>query len=309
VRLGKIVLDRHPMDLRTVAERWLEAFGQTTVVQSHALRLSIAEVRVPVSGDAVRLEQIFSNILTNALKYTPAGGEIDVRVTTEGEHGVIRVRDTGIGMDATVLATVFDLFTQADESLSRSQGGLGLGLPLVRSLVEQHGGTVHAVSEGLGHGSEFVVRIPLTSEPLPASATREPLLPAPVAQPLRVLVIEDNEDACETLETMLRLWGHDVASATDGLSGAARAISDRPDVMLVDIGLPKLDGYEVARRTRIELGAATPTLIAMTGYGQPEDRRRAIDAGFDAHMVKPVNAVELQRRLAVIAAAGKGTDA
>jgi CheY-like chemotaxis protein len=133
--------------------------------------------------------------------------------------------------------------------------------------------------------------------------------PAPVAHPLRVLVIEDNEDACETLATMLRLWGHEVACATDGLSGAARAIADRPDVMLVDIGLPKLDGYEIARRTRLELAASAPTMIAMTGYGQPEDRRRAIDAGFDTHMVKPVNAAELQHRLATIAAAGKGTDA
>jgi CheY-like chemotaxis protein/nitrogen-specific signal transduction histidine kinase len=309
VRLGKIVLDRHPIDLRSVAERWREAFGQTPVVQSHALHLSLPDVPVPVNGDAVRLEQIFSNILTNALKYTPAGGEIDVRVAVEGAHGVVRVRDTGIGMDASVLATVFDLFTQADESLSRSQGGLGLGLPLVRSLVEQHGGTVHAVSEGLGHGSEFIVRIPLTSEPAPANANREPLPPAPVAHPLRVLVIEDNEDACETLATMLRLWGHEVACATDGLSGAARAIADRPDVMLVDIGLPKLDGYEIARRTRLELAASAPTMIAMTGYGQPEDRRRAIDAGFDTHMVKPVNAAELQHRLATIAAAGKGTDA
>ncbi|MCA1663546.1 MAG: response regulator, partial [Myxococcales bacterium] len=301
VRLGKIALDCHPIDLRNVAERWLEAFAQTALVQSHALRLHIPDAPVAVRGDTVRLEQIFSNLLTNALKYTPPSGQIDVTVGTEAGHGVIRVRDDGIGMDGAVLATVFDLFTQADESLSRSQGGLGLGLPLVRSLVEQHGGTVQAVSEGLGFGSEFIVRIPLTSEQLPSSAAREPaLLRAPAAQPLRVLIIEDNEDACETLQAMLRLWGHEVDCAVDGMAGMARAIRERPDVMLVDIGLPKLDGYEVARRTRLELGAATPTLIAMTGYGQPEDRRRAIDAGFDAHMVKPVNAVELQRLLGAI---------
>lgn len=235
----------------------------------------------------------------------PSGGRIDVRISAEDAHGVVRVRDTGIGMEPSLLPTVFDLFTQADESLSRSQGGLGLGLPLVRSLVEQHGGTVQAHSGGLGAGSEFIVRIPLADATLPAAAAERVETPRPAA-PLRVLVIEDNEDACETLAAMLRLWGHRVECAGDGLHGVARALTDRPDVMLVDIGLPKLDGYEVARRTRAELGAATPALIAMTGYGQPEDRRRALEAGFDAHMVKPVNATELQRRLAEVQPRAEG---
>lgn len=305
VRLGKIVLERQPIDLRTVAERWLEAFGGTQLAQAHDLRVSVPDEPVVISGDAVRLEQIFSNLLTNALKYTPSGGRIDVRISAEDAHGVVRVRDTGIGMEPSLLPTVFDLFTQADESLSRSQGGLGLGLPLVRSLVEQHGGTVQAHSGGLGAGSEFIVRIPLADATLPAAAAERVETPRPAA-PLRVLVIEDNEDACETLAAMLRLWGHRVECAGDGLHGVARALTDRPDVMLVDIGLPKLDGYEVARRTRAELGAATPALIAMTGYGQPEDRRRALEAGFDAHMVKPVNATELQRRLAEVQPRAEG---
>ncbi|HEY2745524.1 MAG TPA: ATP-binding protein, partial [Polyangia bacterium] len=278
VRLGKIVLDHQPIDLRGVAERWMEAFGQTALVQSHQVRLSVPDEPVAVQGDAVRLEQIFSNLLTNALKYTATGGQIDVTIAKEAAYGVIRVRDNGIGMEPNVLATVFDLFTQADESLSRSQGGLGLGLPLVRSLVEQHGGTVHATSEGLGKGSEFTIRIPLTDAAFERAPEIDPGEAARPSPPLRILLIEDNEDACETLKTMLTIWGHQVECSGDGLAGVEKALTQRPDVMLVDIGLPRLDGYEVARRTRIELGAETPTLIAMTGYGQPEDRRRAMDA-------------------------------
>jgi CheY-like chemotaxis protein len=170
---------------------------------------------------------------------------------------------------------------------------------LVRSLVEQHSGTVQALSDGLGQGSEFIVRIPLTTEPVDLT-TEERAETSNAGAPLRLLVIEDNEDACETLTTMLTIWGHEVESAPDGIQGVAKALEQRPDAMLVDIGLPKLDGYEVARRTRSELGAKAPTMIAMTGYGQPEDRRRAIDAGFDAHMVKPINAYDLRDRLAAV---------
>jgi two-component system, sensor histidine kinase len=307
VRLGKIVLEHRPIDLRVVAERWNEAFGQTALAQSHELQLTIPDQPVAVQGDAVRLEQIFSNILTNALKYTPPGGRIAITIAQEDGDGVIRVRDTGIGMEPKVLATVFDLFTQADESLSRSQGGLGLGLPLVRSLVEQHGGTVQALSDGLGKGSEFIVRIPLTTHVADLPSENVRVQAQHPGSALRVLLIEDNEDACETLKTMLTLWGHEVECASDGLQGVTKALAERPDAMLVDIGLPQLDGYEVARRTRAELGANTPTMIAMTGYGQPEDRRRAIDAGFDAHMVKPINAFELRDRLAAVRPQPKGT--
>lgn len=298
VRLGKIVLDYQPVDLKSVAERWLEAFGTTGPVRSHDVHLESQATPVTVDGDPVRLEQILSNVMTNALKYTPPGGRIDVSVKEEDGFGVIRVRDTGIGMTAEVLATVFDLFTQADESLARSQGGLGLGLPLVRSLVEKHRGIVDAFSEGLGKGSEFVVRIPLAARQAPV------LLPPPTevrkAVPLKILLVEDNDDVRETLQQMLTLWEHSVDEARDGQEGLSRALTGSHDVILIDIGLPKLDGYSVARRIRDALGDSTPQMFAMTGYGQPEDRRRAVDAGFDAHMVKPVNAFELKQRLAGI---------
>lgn len=298
VRLGKIVLDHQPVDLKLVAERWLEAFGTTGPVRTHDVHLESQSTPVVVDGDPVRLEQVLSNLMTNALKYTPPGGRIDVSVKEEGEFGVIRVRDSGIGMTPEVLATVFDLFTQADESLARSQGGLGLGLPLVRSLVEKHRGTVDAFSEGLGRGSEFVVRIPLTTR---QASVQSP--PPPEVRPrasLRLLLVEDNDDVRETVRQMLVLWEHSVDEARDGLEGLSRALTRSHDVVLIDIGLPKLDGYSVARRIHDALGEAAPVLFAMTGYGQPEDRRRAIDAGFDAHMVKPVNAFELQQRLASV---------
>jgi signal transduction histidine kinase/CheY-like chemotaxis protein len=298
VRLGKVTLVRRPLDLRDAARRCFEAFSGTTAMQAHAVTLELAPEPVIVDADPVRIEQVFSNLLANALKYTPPLGEIRMSVAVEGAHGVARLRDGGIGMTPEVLRTVFELFTQADESLSRSQGGLGLGLPLVRSLVEQHGGTVDATSEGRGLGSEFVVRLPLcdaagrSDRPVPAS--REP------ARPLRVVVVEDNPDARATIEEILVIWGHTVESAPDGHAGVELAMSRRPDVMMIDIGLPGIDGYGVARIVRAELGMDGPALFAMTGYGQPEDRRRALDAGFDAHFVKPVNVVELQQRLAAI---------
>ncbi|MDB4971140.1 MAG: hypothetical protein JWN44_6829 [Myxococcales bacterium] len=300
VRLGKVTLDKQLIDLRGVAERWLEAFGTSLPVQSRELRLTLPAAPVFVDGDAVRLEQTFSNIMTNALKYTPTGGRIEAVIRAEGHEALIEVRDSGIGMTAEQLATVFELFTQADESLSRSQGGLGLGLPLVRSLVEMHGGRVDVSSAGLGRGSEFVVRLPLVAATASVDKAVEPSARARSSSALRVLVIEDNEDAAETLKAMLAMWGHHVEWAADGLVGVAHAFSHRFDVLLVDIGLPKLDGYEVARRIRGELGSRAPLLVAMTGYGQPEDRRRAMDAGFDVYMVKPINASDLEQRLQAV---------
>jgi signal transduction histidine kinase len=298
VRLGKVALAREILDLRIVAERWCEAFGSSPPAQSHQITLELADAPVLIDGDPVRLEQTLSNLITNALKYTPPGGRITVGIEARGQEAVIQVRDSGIGMTPELLATVFDLFTQAEDSLSRSQGGLGLGLPLVRSLVEMHGGRVDGFSEGLGRGSQFVVRLPLAVGSVAADRSGPVRLSRGLASGLRVLVVEDNTDACEMLTEMLVLWGHHVEAAADGLVGVALATSQRFDVMLVDIGLPKLDGYEVARRLRGELATRTPMLIAMTGYGQPEDRRRALDAGFDVYMVKPINASELQERLA-----------
>ena len=300
VRLGKIVLERKAVDLNDVAQRWMDTFGQTALVQAHTVVITPSSTPVIVNVDPVRIDQIFSNILTNALKYTPPGGRIEVAVAAQEDVGMFRVRDTGIGMTPEVLATAFDLFTQAEESLSRSQGGLGLGLPLVRSLVEKHGGTVEATSEGPGKGSEFVIRLPLSESDVPASAGELRAASTP-AKALRVLVVEDNEDARETLCDVLQIWGHNAHGVADGLQGVAEATRHTYDVLLVDIGLPKVDGYEVARRIRAQTEGESPRMFAMTGYGQPEDRRRAVDAGFDAHLVKPLNMAELQKLLAAAA--------
>jgi two-component system, sensor histidine kinase len=297
VRLGKINLERRPVDLCSVVQRWHETFGMMPQQRTHHLEFDLPETPVMVLGDPVRLEQILANLLTNALKYTPPGGRIAVSVARETSEAVVHIRDSGIGISPEILPRVFDLFTQADESLARSQGGLGLGLSLVRSLVEMHGGRVEAQST-LGVGSDFMVRLPLQAVPAePVSQERASPSAAP-ALPLRVLVLEDNDDGRVVLEAMLQEWRHEVQTSGNGTEGLALALTSLPDVMLIDIGLPGLDGYEVARRIRRELVGQQPHLIAMTGYGQPETRRRVLDVGFDAYMVKPFEPQELQARLA-----------
>ncbi|MGE5414956.1 MAG: ATP-binding protein, partial [Syntrophomonadaceae bacterium] len=248
-----------------------------------------------VEGDAVRLEQIVNNLLTNALKYTPPGGRVEVRVGREGAEAVIRVADTGVGMGPEILPRVFELFAQADEALDRAHGGLGIGLTLVRSLVELHGGTVRAQSPGRGEGSTFVVRLPGAAAAGHAATDEE--LEGPGVEPRRILLIEDNADVRESLRELLSEAGHRVATASDGLAGIELAVSLRPDVALVDIGLPGLDGYGVARRLRQSLGDDV-LLVALTGYGLPEDRRRALEGGFDAHVTKPVTLRAILRLLA-----------
>src|SRR5262249_37071672 len=227
---------------------------------------------------------------------------IDVSLERVGAEGVLRVRDTGIGMTADLVPRVFDLFAQAERTLERAEGGLGLGLTLVRRLVEQHDGTVAARSAGPGCGSESAVSLPLTSDAAPAvvAGRERPAAAAPVA-PLHILLVEDNPDARDALRALLEVSGHHVEVAADGPSGIELARQVHPDVTLVDIGLPGLDGYEVARTLRAERGEALR--LALTGYGQPPDRRRALEAGFDAHLVKPVEADALNRILAGASAA------
>jgi CheY-like chemotaxis protein len=268
----------------------------------------------------VRIEQVVCNLFHNAVKYTPRGGRIAISVEAEDGTAVLRVRDSGIGISPDMLGRIFEPFTQVESSRKRSEGGLGLGLPLVRSLVALHGGTVEAHSAGPGRGSEFLVRLPRL-EPLehperfgeaesrlPDLAPRHLLSPSPriapilathdPAQPLQVLVIEDNLDGRESLRDLLELWGHQVELAESGPEGIEKALAIEPDVALIDIGLPGLDGNEVAQRIREALDADRTALIAMTGYGQPEDRRRALQAGFDAYLVKPVDPADLGRLLA-----------
>jgi CheY-like chemotaxis protein len=244
--------------------------------------------------------QVIGNLVNNAVKYTDEGGRIWLDVRLEGSEAVISVRDTGVGISAEMLPRVFDLFTQVDRTLDRSQGGLGVGLTLVRSLVELHGGTVHASSPGPGRGSEFVVRLPA----LPAVGRIEPGQPlAPgsaqsSSSTHRILIVDDNIDAADSLAELLELSGHQVRTAYGGAAALEMAERHRPRLIVLDIGLPGMDGYEVARRLRHHPAFSGVTLVALTGYGQESDRRKTRDAGFDHHFVKPVDPNELNRLLA-----------
>ncbi|MFN3652153.1 MAG: ATP-binding protein [Armatimonadota bacterium] len=302
VTKGKIVLQKQTVDLRTVAERCVQAHAQAAEAQRQQLELSLDEAPVLVHGDPVRLEQIVSNLLNNAIKYTRRPGVIRVSVRAEGSSALLSVADQGIGIPPDQLPHIFELFTQVERSLDRSQGGLGLGLPLVRSLAQLHGGSVEARSEGSDRGSEFIVRLPLSEATVlppdraqPAPNGTSPALPA--SGRCRVLLVEDNPDGRETLRDLLELWGYEVRLAEDGEEGLRMALADPPDIALLDIGLPKLDGYHLARELARRLDGTRPRMIAMTGYGQPEDRRRALSSGFDDHLVKPVDPDELRRVL------------
>ena len=309
VTLGKINLKAQTVDLQEVVERCLRELGTAAQAESHHLALAVATEPVEVHGDPVRLEQIVSNLLHNAIKYTPPGGRIGISVEKAGGEAVIRVSDSGIGIPFEMLPRVFDLFTQVESSIPRSQGGLGLGLPLVRSLVELHGGRVSAASPGPGGGSEFLVRLPLHQRDdsvSPAAALPARSVRGGASRPggLRILVIEDNQDGRESLRDLLEIWGYRVDLAEDGPSGLQQALDAPPDVALIDIGLPGLDGNEVARRIRASLNGSTPCLIAMTGYGQPEDRGRAMEAGFNTYLVKPVDPETLSRLLSEVCETG-----
>ena len=250
-------------------------------------------VRLPphgavVLGDKARLVQVVANVLGNASKYTPEGRQIDLRAEALGPRLVLSVRDEGIGMDRELTGRVFDLFTQAERSSDRSQGGLGLGLALVKNLVELHGGTVGCTSPGLGKGSTFVITLPLEQEALLPEDL--PALEAPpAAGHLKVLVVDDNADAAEMLGMLLASHGHEVVIEHDSLRALDRARSVRPDVCLLDIGLPEMDGKELARRLRAQPETRDAVLVAVTGYGQQQDREEALAAGFQHHLVKPVN--------------------
>jgi CheY-like chemotaxis protein/anti-sigma regulatory factor (Ser/Thr protein kinase) len=259
-------------------------------------RVAVDLAPVWIDGDETRIEQILSNLLANAVKYTATGGDVTIRVKRDGELAVLQVADTGVGIPANLLERVFDLFVQGEAGLDRRQGGLGIGLTLVKRLVELHGGQVEATSGGPGRGSVFTVSLPAIAapEPHPKAAPA----PRPSGRPRRVLVVEDNDDAREMLRTALTLDGHDVHEAADGRTGLEMATALRPDVALIDVGLPGLDGYEIARRLATIQGRESMRLIAITGYGQSEDRRRALEAGFDAHLTKPVEPEQLAELIA-----------
>lgn len=294
---GKIQLKRQRVEVAAVVHAAVEVARPLIEEAGHRLSLvTLGAQQLWVNGDPARLEQVLVNLLTNAAKYTPHGGEICVTTLREDNQAVVRVRDNGMGLPTEVLPRVFDLFAQADRALDRSQGGLGIGLTLVKRLVELHGGTVVARSEGEGRGSEFEARLPLTSEPTRALAA--PPSPAAPTTGKRVLVVDDNADVAKTLSLILRAHGHHAEIALAGRAALELAATFKPEIAILDIGLPEMNGYELARRLRQIEGLADILLVALSGYGQPDDRRRSREAGFDCHLVKPVNQEELRVTLA-----------
>jgi signal transduction histidine kinase/CheY-like chemotaxis protein len=295
VTSGGIALERGTTDLARAVQDGVDALRIAGRLDEHELTVEARPVWV--GGDPARLEQVVTNLLANAVKYTPAGGRVSVRTEAEGTDAVLRVEDDGIGISAETLPFVFELFFQEERPLSRPQGGLGLGLTLVRRIVELHGGTVQASSAGPGKGAAFVVRLPAI--PAPAAETVPAASATPAAsEQARVLLVEDGADAREILRMVLERSGYAVTCAEDGPAGVAAALRCRPGAALVDVGLPGFDGYEVARRIRAAPGGASLLLVALTGYGQPADRRRAEEAGFDLHLVKPVDPAQLLALLA-----------
>jgi CheY-like chemotaxis protein len=272
----------------------VEACRPSIDAARHELTVSLADEKLRALADPTRLGQVFSNLLSNAAKYTPTGGRLWITAERSGDECLVRVRDNGIGIAPDVLPHIFDPFFQSDRSLDRSGGGLGVGLTLVKRLVELHGGGVRAHSQGLGHGSQFDVRLPLTLEQPatgPASGGHSPVS-------RRIVIVEDAPDNREMLCSLLQLSGHQVTAAADGQAGLEAIVATLPDIALVDIGLPIIDGHEIVRRIRRMPQCDGVQLVALTGYGRPEDRERAIEAGFDAHLVKPVDFDELTAMLA-----------
>jgi PAS domain S-box-containing protein len=294
---GKIQLRREVVDVPTVLARAIEAVQPLIAQRGHALDVSQSSGDLRVDADPTRLEQVFTNLLANAAKYTDPGGHLDVAATRQGEEIVVTVRDDGIGIPAETMPHIFDLFAQADRTLDRSQGGLGIGLTLVQRLVALHGGVVSARSDGPGMGSEFLVRLP-ASEAKRHEARRAPAPDGRAQSRPRVLVVDDNIDSARGFERLLRAAGHEVLTAHDGRSALAVAREYRPEIVLLDIGLPGMNGYDVAAELRGMDGLEGLLIVAVTGYGQESDRARAQAAGFDAHLVKPVDMGALRTLLA-----------
>ncbi len=286
---GRIELRRHRLSLGDVVADAIESSRPLLDALRHRVRIDLPEIPIEIDADNVRLTQVFSNLLHNAAKYTDPGGFIAITVERHGGEAVVRVRDDGVGIEPSMLGQVFDLFAQAPVALARAQGGLGIGLTLVRALVELHGGRVEVASEGIGRGTTFTVHLPLAT----AARETQPAAPRVVAEgpagdeALRILIVDDNEDAANSLADVLGLMGHHAEVAFSGMKALQIAPDVDADLILLDIGLPELDGYEVARRMRRIVRRDT-RLVALTGYGADEDKRRSREAGFDEHVVKPV---------------------
>jgi signal transduction histidine kinase len=313
---GKINLSKEVIELETLMTRTVETVQPLFEERGHTLTVEVPKGILAVLGDPTRLVQALGNVLTNAAKYTERGGRISLAAAESGSELVIRVRDNGIGIPADLMPMIFNLFTQLDRTSGPPQSGLGIGLALVQRLIEMHGGSVTASSDGLGKGSEFLIRLPLfireqveSGQPIQQlSALEQSMTNAegPARTQRRILVADDNNDALESLATLLQLSGHEVYTAANGAMALESAEQHRPEVALLDIGMPKLDGYEVARRIRAQPWGQRITLVALTGWGQDSDRRRSQEAGFDSHLVKPLDLDKLTELLAALPVAGSG---
>ena len=313
---GKINLNKEVIELETLMTRTVETVQPLIEERGHTLTVDVPKGMLAVLGDPTRLVQAIGNVLSNAAKYTERGGRITLAAVESDTELVIRVRDNGIGIPADLMPMIFNLFTQLDRTSGPAQSGLGIGLALVQRLVEMHGGSVTARSDGLGHGSEFVIRLPLfirerieSGQPIQQlSALEQSMTNAEgsTRTQRRILVADDNNDALESLATLLQLSGHEVYTAANGAVALESAEQHRPEVALLDIGMPKLDGYEVARRIRAQPWGQRITLVALTGWGQDSDRKRSQEAGFDSHLVKPLDLDKLTELLAALPVAGSG---
>jgi CheY-like chemotaxis protein/two-component sensor histidine kinase len=287
---GAITLSREVVNLSEVARRAAEAAGPVIEAKRHGLAVTTSDEALWVSGDPTRLEQVLVNLLINAAKYSEPGGRIWLEVGPDGDRAAARVRDAGLGISCDLLPHIFELFVQGERSLDRSQGGLGIGLTLVKSLVEMHGGEIRAKSDGDGKGSEFSVLLPRVEGPArveEAAASSGNGVAA--GAPVRVLIVEDNIDAAETLAEVLGLLGHDVVVTNDGVAALEAARNVAPRAVVCDLGLPGMTGFDIARKLREMPQTARSLLVALSGYGRAEDRRRAVEAGFDVHLTKPVD--------------------
>jgi signal transduction histidine kinase len=298
VTLGKLTLKKERIDFRGILHSALETTRPVIEASGHELAVRLPKDPLPLEVDPTRLAQVIANLLNNAAKYTPAGGRIQLTAETSGDTLIVRVSDNGIGLPAQMLVKIFDMFTQVGRSIDRAQGGLGVGLTLVRRLIELHGGSIEAESPGIGKGSTFTVRLPLAHV-----VHSEAILGAQettVATSLRILVVDDNVDAAESLAMLLELGGHKTCRAYTGLEALSAATTFLPQVVFLDLGLPGLNGYEVAERMRSAAVSPRPLLVALTGWGSEEDRRRAQTAGFDLHLVKPLDMTKLDEALAMV---------
>ena len=290
---GKLNLKKEPVALFDVVDAAVEAARPMVDGKNHHLAVTLPSNPIMLDADPLRLSQILSNLLTNAAKYSDPGSHIEVEGTVQGQTLTLSVRDDGIGIAAESIARIFDMFSQVEGVMGRSDGGLGIGLAVVKGLTELHGGTIEARSDGLGHGSEFIVRLPLSPlYPVSSPPVAGPAPPSPAR--LRILIADDNQDSADSLSMLLELAGHDVRVAHHGRAALSLAQAFRPDVALLDIGMPDLSGYEVAQALRRESWGQAMQLIALTGWGQEKDRQRALETGFNKHLTKPIDPDHLE---------------